>query len=161
MLGAFALCGCSSTDALFQLSDVERLSVGESTREEVERHLGKPSAWSAYSGVHQTGSFTAVPGPPFSFIVWPIYRGGRIERCTVNVWYDSQNILSEGTIRLDSNSFTEIVMALRVHGVDYLIDEGLLEPLRRVELKGFKIQVAEGDRHKSLKRFLEERNSTR
>ena len=157
LLGAFALVGCSSAHGPFQLSDVERLSVGESTREEVERRLGTPSSWSAHSTVHQAGSFTALPGPPFSFMLWPIYRGGRGERSTVTAWYDGQNVLSEGTVTLDSRWFGEFALFFRAHGVDYSLDERLLEPLRRIELKGFKIQIAEGDRRSSLQRFLEKK----
>jgi hypothetical protein len=159
LLGALALVGCSSANWPFQLSDVERLSVGESTREEVERQLGRPSSWSAHSTAHEAGTSTALPGPPFSFVLWPLYSGGRGDRCTVTVWYDGQNVLSEGTVTFDSHWFSDFALFFRAHGVDSSFDERLLEPLRRVELKGFRIQIAEGDRRLSLQRFLEKKRA--
>jgi len=160
-IAVLALCGCSSAEGSFQFSDIERLRVGESTREEVEGFLGKPSSWSARSTVHRTSSFTPIPGPPLSFVSWPLYRGGRAERVTVTSWYDAQNILSDGAITLDSWSLQEIILLLRVQGVDYSLDERLIELLQRLEQTGFKVQVAEGDRHRSLKRFLEEKGVPR
>jgi len=156
LIGAVSWVGCSSADVRFQLSDVERLSVGESTREEVEHALGAPASWSAHTGIHQNWRSTPVPGPPFSFVVWPIYFGRTVERCTVSAWYDSQNILSEGTVTLDAHSFTDLMMFFRIQGCDYPLDERLIDPLQRVERKGFRILIAEGDRRRSLQRFLDE-----
>jgi hypothetical protein len=159
--GIFAVIGCSFGQEPFQLSDVERLTVGESTRKDVERVLGAPSSGSPGSTMHESWTSTTFPPTPLSFIAWPIFLGRQGHKCTVTAWYTSENILSEGTVKLESSFMDQYVLVFVSKGLRYTLDERLLEPLHRAELKGFKIQIAEGDRHRSLRRYLEERNPSR
>src|SRR6185436_791256 len=143
LLSLLVAAGCSAPQGPFQYSDVEQLSVGESSREEVERRLGPPTFWSAHSTVHRSGSRTVFPGAPWSFISWPIYRGFLISRCTVTFWYDARNIVSEATVALDSESLDEFLLFFPYRHVEYSLADDLVEPLRRIEQRGFVIQVAE------------------
>ena len=158
ILGLLVATGCSVPHGPFQYLDVEKLSVGESSREEVERRLGPPTFWSAHSAIHRSGSFTASPGVPLLFVAWPIYRGSLVRRCVVTVWYDARSIVSEGTVTLDLESLDEFFLLFSYRHVEYSLSDDLVEPLRRIEQRGFKIQIAEGDRHFALKTFLERRS---
>jgi hypothetical protein len=138
--------GCT-TSHRYELSAVENLSIGRSTRESVREALGEPSPSAAFRDVQSlfylSESSTPLPRLPWSILCWPIYASLDREVYVFNGRFDDRGVLVEGGLTISFFHFRRSVLLLvNLEDVWELPLEGQeLEMLRRIQTRGIRVRI--------------------
>ena len=132
--------GCSA-DPRFTLDDVGQLSVGRSTRAQVNGSLGLPEGSLERSSYYRADSSSVVPPFPLSVLSWPIFFSRTNYSYSVMTRFDEKDVLAEGSLRIDGSFFAAILMIFQPHSLAPRIGPEEIEKLRAIERNGFKVFV--------------------
>ncbi|HVR85550.1 MAG TPA: hypothetical protein VMU54_14635 [Planctomycetota bacterium] len=141
-LPAGSSIGCSLGHQ-FSLSDLNRLSLGTSTRTEVEARLGEPRDFGVRLPHRVYRSWQTQTEPPYllALLTWPLYWSTREEEYVVAARYDQGEVLQEMSLEISGSSHTFILLLIQPHFLAPRLDRGRLDQLRELEAKGVKVSI--------------------
>ena len=150
--------GCT-IEPTFRLVEVETLVVGKSTREEVERRLGRPRLSAQRKAEFASESGEVAPPFPLSILAWPLYIGQDYREITVKARFDEQGRLNEGTLSLWGHSAAMIILLFYPTRDGVTLAPAEEESLRVIRRNGFEVQIADASSGKvlSLEEYLKNR----
>ena len=139
---ALAAAGCSSSHT-FHLKDIEALTTGESTREQVGAALGEPwhAAKRAPVKVYRSLERRVIPPFGLGFLTWPVFWYQATQTYYFSARYDDNDVLSEATLTIEGYSNGNILILLHPHSFAPGLEAGDLEPLQAIEEKGIKVRI--------------------
>lgn len=142
LLSACSSIGCS-TSHRFDLSDVDLLSIGTTTRSEVEAKLGKPMDYGVRLPHQVYRSWQTETQPPYvlALLTWPVFWRTDEEEYLVVARYDERDVLKEVSLEIDGSSHTFILLIIQPHLLAPVLERERLDQLRHLEAKGVKVTI--------------------
>lgn len=133
-----------STPHAFGLEDVASLTVGRSTRSEVEQVLGPPSARLERVALYEAQGSEVSPPAPLSFITWPVYFGQTTESFVFLARYDVDGKLTEASLTLAGFQAMFILLFINPHGPMGFDGLEHRDVLASIESRGITVWTREG-----------------
>lgn len=137
LLVLLSAAGCSWSQD-FELADLEKIRLGETSFEEAKRILKSEER---YTGHFFSTGQTVIPPAPLSWISWPLvlYRHGRAYR--VDLQWDERRIVSGGSLEISETESTNILLFFGPGDDQPKLTEGEIEQLRRLQNSGLEVRV--------------------
>src|SRR5262249_32357730 len=147
LAGAWGMTGCVGPQ--FQLSDIEKLKVGESKRSEGERLLGSPTSVPVYGEdgyllvacpdgrlrhLHARESIAPdetlflsrksapIPDTPWCYFTWPIFLSSYTDGLALVTRFDQNDVLTESSLTLSSFRGLDLILLLGGTGPGHYLD---------------------------------------
>lgn len=139
---ALGMAGCSF-DHKFSLADLDALTIGKSSRAEVEARLGLPERYdyALPHAVYQSGELKTKPPFPLSLITWPLIFGNSRETYRFVVRYDDLDVLERASLTIEGDSRAFLLLLIQPHFLAPELGPERLDQLRRLEAKGIPVAI--------------------
>lgn len=135
------MVGCQFNHT-FRLTDLDHLTPGESTKQDLERIFGARDfiVETTYSSWERD---QFIPPLPISLISWPVFFQTHEQRFKFRVQVDSRDVVIAGTLQVSEESATTILLLFGLSNYTVHLDEGDIRILREIQEKGFEVKIAQ------------------
>lgn len=141
--GLLGLLGACQWPHTFCLEDIDQLTPGESTKEDIERILG-PRDFVATTRYSSSECDRVTPAFPLSLLTWPLYLSRHERRYDLLVRVDSGNVMESGSLLLSEETSDTVLLLFGPNDPAVHLEPREVALLRNLERKGIEVWVSLG-----------------